>query len=585
MRFSPILLMSALVLSACGAPVAQVSTASPSPSASVAASASAAPTVEPTAEASPTPEATPTPASLSNEEIAETLRPATVRIVAEYGETAIDYEGLGAGTGVVYDLDNGYIITNAHVVEGASVVKIALADSTKTRSARVVGRSQCDDLAVLKVENTEDLAAAKLGDSAKMKVGADVVALGYPLSFDLGTDLSINAGSISQLKAQLGKYENLIKIDAAINHGNSGGPLVNRRGEVIGINTLGFDEAQQQNYAIAMSQAKPIIDQLQEGKNRHFIGLNLYPNVFSDYFGTEDGMAVIGVASGSPGSQAGIQPADLLLKMEGKSINSEEAVCDILRSHADGDQIKVTMLRAATGEILEGELTLGKVGAADDKTVKLAVVGNVGGDTQDDSGDQASGGTTDDQASTTDDSTVVNTTFDGDDVGTWPTGDADGLSANVGDGDYNVHLETAQQYAFIHPDESASLDNGVIAVHVRPEGNGLAGVMARYTETDGNRSMYVCWINNEGKFGCSKDVNNNWTVIVKPQVSDAVVPNDYNMVTMAVIGNNIVLQINDQNVATITDDSLTTGAWGVYAENYDDPFDAHYNEIAIINGD
>lgn len=588
LRWSPLVLVIGLVLSACGgAPVAQAPSHAPSASAAPTTAPTTAPTAAPTTEPTVAPTAAPT--TLNNEAIAEKLRPSTVRVIAEFGETAIDQEGLGAGTGVVYDLDNGYIITNAHVVEGASAVKIAPADTNKTRSARVVGRSQCDDLAVLKIDNTDGMQAAKLGESSEMKVGAEVVAMGYPLSFELGSDVSINAGSISQLKAQLGKYENLIKIDAAINPGNSGGPLVNRKGEVIGINSLGLPGAQNQNYAIAMSQAKPIIKQLEQGKNRNYIGLNLVPNDYKDYFGTDQGMAIIGVASGSPASQAGIQPADLLLKMEGTAITSDQQVCDILRSRADGDQIKVQILRAGTGEVLEGELTIGKVGAADDKTAKLAVVGNVGTGNQA-GGDQGRGGEqqgnqggeqASEPAASTDEALVVNNSFDNGDNGSWPVGQEDGYSANVADGAYTLDLQKDNLYLFLGPDEATNVADGAIAARVRPEGTGLAGVMVRSSEANGARSMYVCWISNGGKFACSKDVNNTWTVIVQPKASDAIKPNDNNVILLSAIGNQFSFEINDKEVASFTDDTLKTGAWGVYAETTPGNFKVRYDQVAI----
>lgn len=580
MRLSPLILVGALLLSACGgAPATDAPSASPS---TVVASPSSAPSTAPEATSEPEPTASPAATTMNNEEIAEKLRPSTIRVVAEFGETAINTEGLGAGTGIVYSVDDGYIITNAHVVEGASVVKIALADSTRTRSARVVGRSQCDDLAVLKVENTEGLEEATLGESSSMKAGAEVVALGYPLSFDLGNDISVNPGSISQLNSQLSKFENLIKTDAAINPGNSGGPLVNRKGEVIGVNSLGIPDAQNTNYAIAMSQAKPIVEQLQEGKNRHYIGLNLVPNDYEDYFGTTEGMAIIGVASGSPASQVGIQAADLLIKMEGKTITDEAAVCDILRSHADGDQLKVTVFRASTGEVLEGELTMGKVGAADDKTAKLEVIGNLanaGGEAPPASEEPATGN----GEPTTDDGTnlIVDNSFDDGNAGTWPTGEEEGYSAQVADGRYSLSLATDNLYLFLHPDESADFADGAIAAQVQAEGDGLAGIMARYSEADGKRSMYVCWINNERKFACSKDVDNNWTVMVKPQTHEAIQPDTNNKIVLAVVGNEFSFQVNDQELASFTDDSLATGAWGVYAETTPGNFKVHYDHIAI----
>lgn len=584
MRLFPLLLAFVLLLSACGgAPeVAVVPSAAPSVAASVAPS--VAPTGAPT-EVVPT--AVPTAAVIQKEDMGDLLRPSTVRILAAFNVPALTEESGSQGTGIVYDVENGYIITNAHVVEGASSVQISLAKSDRMRSARVVGRSQCDDLAVLKVENTQDLEAATLGTSVKS--GAEVATIGFPQSEKLVDDISVKWGGVSQLNVQIGNYEDLIQINATINSGNSGGPLVNNKGEVVGINTASRTDAQNTNYAISMTYAEPIIKQLEQGKNRHFIGLNLEENLWPKYFGTEGGMAVMGVSSGSPGSQAKVEPADLLVKLEGESVNTMEDVCRILRSHADGDQLKVTMLRASTGEVLEGELTMGKIGPADDKTVKLEVVGMI------DNGQASTEENTDNQAAgdnggeeqpveqgNADPSVLVNNTFD-DDTGTWPTGEADGFSATVADGVYTLQLETDNLYLPLHPEESASLANGVIEVKVRPEGTGLAGVMARYTENGDARSMYVCWINNAGKFACSKDVNNNWSVLVKPQASAAIKPNENNKLVLAVVGNEFSFQINDEEVAAFTDDAWTSGSWGVYAETTPGKFKAHYDHVEIAS--
>jgi hypothetical protein len=138
-------------------------------------------------------------------------------------------------------------------------------------------------------------------------------------------------------------------------------------------------------------------------------------------------------------------------------------------------------------------------------------------------------------------------------------------------------------YLFLSPDESASLGDGAIAVQLRPEGDGLAGVMIRSTENGDKRSMYVCWISNTGKFACSKDVDNSWTVLVKPQASDAIKPNENNKLVLAAVGNEFSFQINDQEVATFTDDSLSSGAWGVYAETTPGNFKAHYDHIAVAS--
>lgn len=592
--------VTALLLAACGAPAAQVST----PPATVAPTqVPVAPTQVATAAAvaTPTVAATPTAAAMSNEDIAEKLRPSTVLVLSQFAESAIDAEGLGGGTGIVYDKANGYLITNAHVVEGASAVKVALANSNRTRPARVVGRSQCDDLAVLKVDNTDGLEEATLGESSTLKAGAEVVALGYPESFELGNDLTVTNGSVSKLKAQRDKYEDLIQTNTAITHGNSGGPLVSRKGEVVGVNTLGFYTAKGErepniNFAIAMSQAKPIVKELQAGKNRHYVGLNLYPNVFKSYYGTDEGMAIIGVQSGSPASQLGIQPADLLVKMEGSSVKTEEDVCNILRSHGDGEQIKVQVFRKSSGEVLEGEMTMGKIGASDEKTTKLQVVGNVaqGGGNQ--GGGQGGGNqetpaakepaatpapAENAQAAESGFKPVVVSRFDSG-AEDWPTGETEQFAGSVSGGQYVMDLKAPNQYLTSSPEKTNGLSDSAISSEVRIDGStGFGGVMLRYKEDNDKRSLYVCWVNNAGKFGCSKDVDNKWTVLVAPKVDDVIKKNDVNRLTLVAIGNQIVFDVNDKQLASFNDDSLKSGGAGFYVENFEKALKVSYDNVAI----
>ena len=199
-------------------------------------------------------------------------------------------------------------------MEGASAVTIAISGSNEQRPARVVGRSACDDLAVLKVENTAGLQPVKFGQSSALKVGEQVYALGD----DIGVELSITQGIVSKRGVSLGQYQSLIQTDAAINHGNSGGPLVNRYGNVIGINTLGYNAAVATNinFAISIDQAESVIPALQQGTNGAWLDLNLVPNEYAKHFGTDQGVVVAGVDSGSPADKAGIKPAALLMSIE-----------------------------------------------------------------------------------------------------------------------------------------------------------------------------------------------------------------------------------------------------------------------------
>lgn len=320
---------------------------------------------EPAATAPPvaTPEPTATPVrELSWEDVVEKLEPSTVMIRSDFPETPVTYEGQGSGTGIFYSED-GYILTNAHVVSGAAALTVATAGSPRQRSARFVGISPCDDLAVIQVTDTEGLEVADLGDTAEQRVGSEVAALGYPLGEMLSLDLTFSRGAISKMNETLWEFESLIQHDAAINPGNSGGPLVNNMGEVIGVNTASVDPsvASNINFAIDINQAKRIIGDLEEGKNRGWLGMNLEPNLYPDYFGVEGGLVVAAVASGSSASNVGVQAPYLLTHLEGLTVNSMEEVCRIVRSHGDGDSLKVEFMHITETEIqyLEGEIVLG----------------------------------------------------------------------------------------------------------------------------------------------------------------------------------------------------------------------------------
>ncbi|MGI8589127.1 MAG: S1C family serine protease [Chloroflexia bacterium] len=580
--------MLSLLLSACGdAPP----TVTPIPT----------PTVPPT---STVPAVTPTTAAKSPEQIARDLRPATVWVKSTFGETAIQPEGIGAGTGIVYDLDKGYILTNAHVVEGASAIQIYQANSTRGRAARVLGRAECDDLAVLKVDDTSGLAAAPLGDSTALDPGAPVVALGYPQAFELGNDLTVSAGVVSKLHAQMDQYDDLIQTDAKITHGNSGGPLVNNRGEVVGVNTLGFIDSsgnreQGINFAIAMSYAKGIIKDLQAGKNRNYIGMNLSPNLadYKKYFGTDDGMVVAGVASGSPADQAGIGPSDLILKIEGKSISyqdqsasREKQVCDILRSHTDGDPLKIVVQRLEPAQYMQGEVAVGTGGAA---TSKLIAIGPVSGSAQGNptatTGDQGNGGggqanptaTTDPNQNFT---FLSQTDFTKGETGTWDTTPGAHSTRTIANGRFTLALNQANLWAVASPTEGSDLADGFIVATVQPHGaGGRAGVAARSSTTNSQDNTYYCYITQDSKFGCDKEVASNWSNIIKVAASSAITPNAYNKIALVMVGTQLTFQISDQNVAKITDTSLTSGSWGLAADTDDNTakFEAYYG-LAVI---
>jgi S1-C subfamily serine protease len=166
----------------------------------------------------------------------------------------------GEGTGIIISPD-GYILTNAHVVEGASKVSVSVAGSSKSLPATVVGADSSNDVALIKVDNASGLPAAELGRSADVKVGEDVVAIGNALG--LRGDPTVTRGIVSALNRTVENLNGMIQTDAAINPGNSGGPLVNSAGQVIGINTaVAADGAQNIGFAIPIDKAMDQVDQM-----------------------------------------------------------------------------------------------------------------------------------------------------------------------------------------------------------------------------------------------------------------------------------------------------------------------------------
>ncbi len=323
-----------------------------------AASATSMPVRTPTVTPSPVP--TQTPAAYSVAEIVDQLSPSVVLIVAELPD-----DEWGSGTGIIYDA-TGLVVTNAHVVAGASIIKASVPGRSSWISAKILGLSPCDDLAVIDLEGS-GFTPAILGESDDLKLGQAVVAIGYPLAGDLDTQLTVNQGIVSKLKTQLDQLTDLIQTDTPINPGNSGGPLVNLRGEVVGINTIKVEytssgrPVQGINFAIGVSLAKEAMAELERGENRHWLGLNMVTNdqEVAEHFSlpTAEGMLVYAVADGSPAAEAGLETGDILLRLKGVTVQSESDVCDVLRSHRVGDLLPI--------EIMRGEVTLeGAIGGA-----------------------------------------------------------------------------------------------------------------------------------------------------------------------------------------------------------------------------
>lgn len=282
-----------------------------------------------------------TEGALSVAQINKAVGPSVVGIVnkANIGflNQTID---LGSGSGVIISGD-GYIITNNHVIENASELKVIL-NTHEEYSAKIVGSDERTDLAVIKID-AQGLTPAKLGDSAKLEVGELAVAIGNPLGQELAGSVTVGVVSATNRTISVGgRTLNLIQTDAAINPGNSGGALVNCFGEVIGINTIKMSSTNIEGigFAIPMSEAKPIIDDLMSnGKvtGRPSIGLMGQNAPY--------GVIVGKVISGSAAEKAGIRKDDLIVKVDDQAVTSVEEINNIRDKFKPGDTLKITIYR------------------------------------------------------------------------------------------------------------------------------------------------------------------------------------------------------------------------------------------------
>jgi serine protease Do len=258
------------------------------------------------------------------------------------------FESHGAGSGVIIRED-GYIITNNHVVQNADDIKVTLSDG-RSFKGKVVGKDKFTDVALVKIP-ASGLKAAKIGVSKNLRPGDWAIAIGSPLGFSQ----SVTLGIVSALGRSLGDINagvDLIQTDAAINPGNSGGPLLNIKGEVIGINQAISARGQNISFAIPIDVAKPVADQLMLNGTIHhpFLGIHMadmdekVAKALKLPSGTK-GVAIGAVQSGSPAHKAGLLPGDVIQRLNGVEVNSAREIQKIVREHKPGEKLDMTVLR------------------------------------------------------------------------------------------------------------------------------------------------------------------------------------------------------------------------------------------------
>jgi putative serine protease PepD len=249
--------------------------------------------------------------------------------------------GRGQGTGLVVG-DAGEIVTNAHVVEGAGSISVTLAGDNQARRAEVVAADEDTDLALLRVEEPDGgLTPAQLGSSAAVRVGDDVIAVGNALG--LRGDPSVTRGIVSALDRSFGSLTGLIQTDAAINPGSSGGPLVNQRGEVIGINTAVRGGAENIGFAIPIDAVRQFLERARTGSPAPAAGF-LGVSAREPADGSQ-GAEVASVEPGSPADRAGLRPGDRVVAVAGRQVSGPAELGGVIRAHRPGEQVELRVVR------------------------------------------------------------------------------------------------------------------------------------------------------------------------------------------------------------------------------------------------
>lgn len=278
--------------------------------------------------------------------------------------------GNASGTGFIVD-KNGTIVTNAHVVDSATTVRVVFDDGEKSVEGKVLGRDVSTDLAVVKVAPSDlpqSAVALALADSDDVKAGDEVIAVGYPLGLDRTVTQGIISGLGRQIQAQNGfSIDKVLQTDASINPGNSGGPLLDAKGRVIGVNSQIAATAAGGNtgigFAIPSNTVREIVPKLVAGKSiaRPYLGVSLAET------DDDSGAIVADATAGGPGATAGLKTGtngDKIVSFEGKAISSPDELISALGTKEVGDTVKLGVIR--DGQQIEVEVTLGERPASAD---------------------------------------------------------------------------------------------------------------------------------------------------------------------------------------------------------------------------
>jgi S1-C subfamily serine protease len=438
---------------------------------------------QPPAEATPTTAPEPTQQSAISE--LRDVRKAVIQIEAQ--GTFIDPQfglvlnGAGRGTGFIIDPE-GIAVTNNHVVTGAALLKVWIGGETQPRNARVLGVSECSDLAVIDIDGSGfDYLEWYTGP---IEPAMDIYVAGFPLG---DPEYSITRGVISKARAngktQWASVESVVEYDASTNPGNSGGPVITPNGQVLAVHFAGYASARQA-FGISRDTAIKVVETLRQGKNVDSIGVNGQAIWTED--GSLTGIWVASVASGSPADRSGIKAGDIITMMENLVLATDYSMsdyCDILRSHSPEDTLGLEILRWDQGQVLEGQLN----GRA--LTVSYAWDPNEGGTSSPDPTSPSTSGDYLDLNASASGDVIFFSDFDYglDDWGYFLTqGDESGVALGTERGTLRFDITTKDTYVYLLY-EGVEVDNVRLDVQAENLGrnNNNVSLICRYSDTEG----------------------------------------------------------------------------------------------------
>ncbi len=480
------------------------------------------------------------------------------------------YNSAGRGSGFIID-PSGLAVTNNHVVTGSGLLKVWVGgDQSKTYNARVVGVSECSDLALIDIEGEGFPFLAWSQDP--VDVGTDIYVAGFPLG---DPEYSLTKGIISKAKANgetgWASVDSVIEYDATTNPGNSGGPVLTEDAQVVGVHYAG-NGSTRQAFGIGKDIAEQVVNELKQGKDLDSLGINGSAILSED--GTFSGIWISSVKSGSPAEKAGLQGGDLLTTLENLILSTDGTMsdyCDILRSHSPADTLNVEALRLATGEILQGQIngrelevvSVLDMSGTDDSQADDSTSGQ-------DSGSASPSGELNLDASAPGD-VIYASDFDAllsDWVYFLMSGEEDGFTATIDNSKLNIEIPDQDVWVYFYVDAFTVAD---VRLDTKVENLGKntnnVSLFCRYSD---DRGWYEFNVANNGEYNIYyyDAVTSQYNVLFSGGSREINMGKGTNEYTVICDGDSLTLGINGTEVRTVKDTRLAEGKVGLSVSSF-----------------